>query len=111
MIELNDKNFQAFLQQNKICVVEFGATWCKPCIGTKDNLVAIENKFPNAVFAFVDVDKNLQTTRKHKIISLPQVLIFKDSEEIKRCIGYWSAEKLTEILNNCPGVEDIKSNG
>ncbi|ETL38364.1 thioredoxin, variant 5 [Phytophthora nicotianae] len=57
----SDKQWQQLLQQNresnKALVVDFWATWCKPCVEIAPFFEELSCRFPAAVFVRVDVDE------------------------------------------------------
>ncbi|MFD0991360.1 TlpA family protein disulfide reductase [Mariniflexile jejuense] len=51
--------FKAILEANKgkTIVIDVWASWCKDCIGGMPKVKALQNKFPNATYVFLSLDK------------------------------------------------------
>jgi thiol-disulfide isomerase/thioredoxin len=44
----------------KVIVLDFWASWCKPCIESLDKLKKIQNQYKNVSFVLISIDKNKQ---------------------------------------------------
>ena len=62
----------------QIVVTEFNAEW------NVVNGVEWLNKLSDCDIAKVDIMKQAELQKKHKIVIVPTIIIFKDGEEIKR---------------------------
>jgi thiol-disulfide isomerase/thioredoxin len=63
----------------QIQVTQFNAEW------NKSNEVNWTNKLTDVkTFSYVDVGKNVELQKKHKIAVIPTIIIFKDGEEVAR---------------------------
>ena len=62
----------------QIVVTEFNAEW------NAVNGVEWLNKLSDCDIAKVDIMKQAELQKKHKIVIVPTIIIFKDGEEIKR---------------------------
>ena len=65
------------LDEGKLVVVDFHASWCAPCRAYSPKFTRIEREmrraFPDAKFAFVsvDIDANQEIAREAKVRSVP----------------------------------------
>ena len=62
----------------QIVVTEFNAEW------NATNGVEWLNKLSDCDISKVDIMKQAELQKKHKIVIVPTIIIFKDGEEIKR---------------------------
>ena len=62
----------------QIVVTEFNAEW------NAVNGVEWLNKLSDCDIAKVDIMKQAELQKKHKIVIVPTIIIFKDGEEVKR---------------------------
>ena len=63
----------------QIQVTQFNAEW------NKTNEVAWVHKLSDIkTFSYVDISKNAELQKKHKIAVIPTIIIFKDGEEVAR---------------------------
>ncbi|KAG2784721.1 hypothetical protein JG687_00008947 [Phytophthora cactorum] len=87
----SDKQWEQLLQQNresnKALVVDFWATWCKPCVEIAPFFEELSCRFPAAVFARVDVDEVESLTEAFDVSSLPCFKVFKDGQAVDELSG------------------------
>jgi thioredoxin 1 len=85
-------------KQNKLVVVDVGASWCGPCqqmeATTFKDLRVQQFLSQHAIAIKVDIDDNPSVAKKFKIHSVP-VVLFLDSSgyELRRLMGYKSADQ------------------
>ena len=85
---INSSEFSGLLQEDKLLVVDFFATWCGPCkklsptldevseeLGEQDNIVK------------VDVDESEDLAMDYGIRSVPTVLFFKNGQQVDKFVG------------------------
>lgn len=89
-VALTDQNFEKEVLQSRIPVmVELGAEWCYPCKIADPVIKELAKEYDGKLkVGKLDVDKNPKTAQKYGIMSVPTVIFFKDSEEVKREIGF-----------------------
>ena len=92
------QNFDEFISEGTV-VVDFWATWCGPCKMLAPVLDEVAEKLPNVKFGKVDVDNAMELAKRFKIVSIPNVCIFKDGELVDRIIGLCDEDELTEIIS------------
>ncbi len=89
VIELNDDNFkQEVLNEERLTIVDFWATWCGPCRKLAPIMDELANEYGNKVkFAKIKADENIKTAQNYSIIGVPCLLIFKDGEPVERIVN------------------------
>ena len=91
--------FEELINQEKLVVVDYTATWCGPC-----RLVAplidqlAEDYQGKAEVVKVDLDQNKGNAKQYKIRSIPTVLIFKNGQEVERIVGRATYEQFSNAL-------------
>ena len=96
--ELSKKEFDSFISKG-IVLVDFFAEWCMPCLMMAPAIDELSEKFKGKIkFAKVNVDDNHELSQKFKIISIPNLILFKDGKMINQFIGSISQEDLEEKL-------------
>lgn len=91
------KNFDEFIE-NDIAVVDFWATWCGPCRMLAPIIDDVAEKLTSVKFGKVDVDNAPELAKKYKIVSIPNVCIFKNGELVDRIVGLCDEDELTETI-------------
>ncbi len=91
------KNFDEFIAGD-IAVVDFWATWCGPCRMLAPILDDVAAKLSSVKFGKVDVDNAPELAKKYKIVSIPNVCIFKNGELVDRIVGLCDEDELTETI-------------
>ena len=88
----NGEDFQE-LTKNRV-LVDFYANWCGPC----KMLAPILEKNTEIDVIKVDVDNFPDLSRKYGVMSIPCVILFENSKEVKRNIGFMNETKLQEFI-------------
>jgi thioredoxin 1 len=88
-IELTDASFDNLvLKSDKVVVVDFWATWCKPCLMIAPSMKELASEYAGkVVIGKLDVDKNPQTAQKYQISSIPMVMFFKNGKLVDKLMG------------------------
>ena len=94
MEELNGNSFNDFIKRNRIAVVDFWATWCKPCFTIEKILEELEKEMEGIAFGKLNTDENLDIARSYNVLSLPTIIIFFNGEPAKRIIGSRTKEDI-----------------
>ena len=96
--ELTGKEFAIFIKKGLV-LVDFSADWCMPCVMMAPVMDELSVKFKGKIkFGKIDVDENQDLSRKFKILSIPNFVIFKDGKMIERFVGAMSSEDFEERL-------------
>jgi len=99
-IELNDQNFQRFIEKNDMpVVVDFWAAWCGPCKMMAPSFSGLAGKMQHQVrFAKVDTEQAQQTSMQMNIRSIPTLILFHRGKEVDRLSGALPEPQLKQWL-------------
>jgi thioredoxin 1 len=88
-VTVTDESFaEQVLGSAKPVLVDFWATWCGPCKLVAPVLEEIASEHPEKItVAKMDIDKNTQTARKYRIMSIPTMILFSGGEPVKTIVG------------------------
>jgi thioredoxin 1 len=86
---LTDANFDENVKASDVPVlVDFWAEWCGPCKMIAPVLEEIAQEHAGKVrIAKLNIDDNLDVTRRFEVMSIPTLILFKDGEPKARVIG------------------------
>ena len=78
--ELNESNFDSFVESNKIAVIDCWAPWCGPCRRMGPIIEELSNDLAGRVgVAKLNTDDNQAIAVRFNINAIPTLLVFKDN--------------------------------
>ena len=78
-----------------LVIVDFFATWCRPCKMLAPVFEEISNDLGNkATFVKIDIDQSIEIARKYNISSVPTLMIFKDGKPVESLVGFVPKQKI-----------------
>ena len=93
-------NFSELLQDEKLVVVDFWATWCGPCRMISPILDEVEEEMPDKITVVkVNVDDADEIATQFRIMSIPTLLFFKDGQLVDKTVGAMPKNALIERIN------------
>jgi len=102
---LNQDNFQAVLESDKLIVIDFWADWCKYCKLLDlviERLVVFNQRYNKDKIEWfkVDVDKNRKFLNNFRPFrGLPVVVFYRNGKEVNRILGFQPFLKIQDIIN------------
>jgi thioredoxin 1 len=83
-----DSTFEAdVLQSTQPVLVDYWAEWCGPCKMIAPILDEIASENAGITIAKLNIDDNLDVTRRFDVMSIPTLIVFKDGQAVKRLVG------------------------
>jgi thioredoxin 1 len=108
MIEINERDFDKEVLGCKLPVFTcFTTRWCHSCYPTCLFGDKLANEYEGRVkFVKVDVEKIPHVATGYCIIAVPTILIFKDSQPVKKLLGFQELRSLRTLLNSVTNDSD-----
>lgn len=98
---INESEFDSLVINAKgLIIVDFFATWCGPCRMLAPELEEASEELGIVCYK-VDVDESENLARKHGIMAVPTVYIYKDGKIVNHFNGYRTKEEIIEFINEC----------
>jgi len=100
ILELNNQTFKQKVwnfEKNKTfarvgeipIILDFHATWCRPCKMLAPHLQAIQNKYKGKLIVYkIDVDKEPELARLFKVEAMPTIIFINSKTSYKSELGY-----------------------
>ncbi len=83
-----DANFDEFIANNKVAIVDCYATWCGPCRMLSPIIEDLSKEFAGRVrFGKMDVDENRNVPSRYGVYSVPTLLVAKDGKVVDAIVG------------------------
>ena len=103
--EVTDADFEQNVLQSKTPVlVDFWATWCRPCIMVTPVLEELSTEYAGKLNIYkLDVDKSVKTAAKYGVMSIPNLIIFKEGKPASQVVGYKGKADLKKLIDAAVG--------
>ncbi len=97
--QLTPEEYNASIPKDKIVLVDFGATWCPPCVKMAPVLDELQQD-KSLSFLLLKIDGGVHTNlmKSMNIDALPVFIVYKNGTEIWRKQGVVSKEEMTAQL-------------
>lgn len=92
--------FDDAINGDKLVMVDFNATWCKPCKMMQPSIDRVHDERYNEVIVYsIDVDQFPQYNEKYQIKGIPLVMLFKNGKTLHRSEGYLEENKINQLID------------
>lgn len=98
VLTLTKANFKETIEKNNFVIVDFWASWCKPCVDFTPTFEAAAAKNPDIVFGMVNTEADPEISDYFEVKQIPGLLIVREQAGIHTQVGEISAEALEEII-------------
>src|SRR5580698_2112856 len=100
IVTLSDSTFDEHVKASEVPVlVDFWAEWCGPCKMIAPVLEEVAQEQAGKLqIAKINIDDNLDVTRRYEVMSIPTLILFKDGEPQARIVGARGKAQLLQEL-------------
>ncbi len=94
---VTDSDFSAnVLGSSEPVVVDFWAEWCQPCKMLTPVLDKIAQSYAGRLKVVkCNVDENQDIAMKYGVMSIPNLIFFKDGQVVNQAVGYMNETQLS----------------
>jgi len=102
MIEITDRDFDEEVLECDLPVFAcFTTRWCHTCFPTCLFADQLAKEYDAKVkFARVDIEESPGIAASYHVIVVPTILLFQNSQPVKRLLGFQDRRSLRSLLNN-----------
>ncbi|MFZ9220048.1 MAG: rhodanese-like domain-containing protein [Sediminibacterium sp.] len=98
-VQMRVADFDKVIAENKMVLVDIGATWCPPCRKMQPTVDQIKKEQgSNLYFLAVDGGVDMDVMKHLQFESLPTFIIYKNGKEVWRKQGIVAAEEFQKVL-------------
>ena len=92
--------FEDLLQDSRLVIVDFWATWCGPCRMLSPLLDEVEEAMSDKIVVVkVNVDDADEVAARFRIMNIPTLLFFKGGQIVDKTVGAMPKSALIERIN------------
>ena len=92
--------FEDLLQDSRLVIVDFWATWCGPCRMLSPLLDEVEEEMADKIVVVkVNVDDADEVAAQFRIMNIPTLLFFKDGQIVDKTVGAMPKTALIDRIN------------
>ena len=108
MMEITEGDFQDKVLECKLPVFTcFTAKWCHSCYPTclfADDLLS---EYDDRVkYVKLDIEESPEVAQRYNVVAVPTILIFKDSQPVKKLLGFQDRRSLRALLDSVASEGD-----
>jgi thioredoxin 1 len=109
MIDINDQDFDKEVLDCDLPVFTcFTTKWSQSCYPTCLVAAELAKEYNGRVkFVRVDIEESPETVERYNVVPVPTILLFQDSQPVKRLLGFQEPVSLRSALNSAIVKEEL----
>ncbi len=98
-VQMSIADFDKVVAENKLVLVDIGATWCPPCRKMQPVIDKVKSQFANKLYLLsVDGGIDMDVMKHLQFETLPTFIIYKNGKEVWRKTGIVEEDEFVKIL-------------
>lgn len=98
-IEVTAQNFdEEVLNYKGKVLVDFWAEWCGPCMMLGPIIEEVSEEVDDVKFCKVNCDEARDVALQFGIMTIPNLIVFENGEQVNQSIGYIEKEDVLELI-------------
>ena len=98
VINANKNNFNTISKSEKPVLLDFYASWCRPCQMVSRVLDEIAKERNDFLIAKINVEEEKDLAEQFGVMSIPSIFVVKDGKIINQSVGASPKNKILELL-------------
>ena len=103
--DLTKDDFERFVTENEIVMVDFWAPWCAPCRAFKPTYEAAAERHVDIKFAKVNTEEQPEIAAAFNIRSIPTLMVFRERVILYAEAGALPPAALDEVITKARSID------
>ena len=102
MVDITERDFNKEVLECELPVFAcFTTEWCHSCYPTCLLAKELAREYEGRVkFLKIDKELNIKLAERYHVIAVPTIILFYNSKEVKRLLGFQDRRSLRKLLNS-----------
>lgn len=98
-VNVTAENFdEEVLNYKSKVLVDFWAEWCGPCMMLGPIIEEVSEEVDDVKFCKVNCDEARDVALQFGIMTIPNLIVFENGEQVNQSIGYIEKEDVLELI-------------
>ncbi|MCK5788319.1 MAG: thioredoxin [Chlamydiia bacterium] len=106
MQQISEQEFENFIKNNGLVLVDFYADWCAPCRKLTAVLENLSTTIDDVEIVKVNIDEAQQLSTQLGITSIPTVILFQNGVQKIKHVGLLHEEEIINMINSLSSTEE-----
>ncbi|MBR3196299.1 MAG: thioredoxin [Clostridia bacterium] len=96
---LTKENFDGFIRDHHLVLVDFWASWCQPCRMIAPHVEKAAEAYEGKVHVGkLNIEEEADIATRQQVMSIPALFLYRDGKRIDKTIGF-NPKALLEMLD------------